>query len=415
MVMLGALMQILPVVAGSPVPAVIPVAAVSHAGLAIGTPLLAWGLASGEAAILNAAGLALGLGLTVFLIPTAISLARARTLDSVRAMALSVAALAVTVLLGLSLTAWLAGHWAPADPIDLLGRHALAGLAGWVGVLVVGTAWQVVPMLQLTPAYPPRLTRALLIGFALALPAALLPPAPWQIVGEAGLALGLVVFALATLDLQRRRKRKIGDTTLRFWRLGMICLALAAALSPLPLPEAARMTAGMLFVAGFGVSVVNGMLYKIVPFLAWFHLHAQKGLPAAGRPSMKDYLPESRGARPVPRLPGGPGLPAGDPLRARPGRSRRPAAGGFLGLAGLESGQRRPPVPRPRRTRLSRTPPGDAMLAAPRLNAYHPEPIPGDTRPFHPPSAALSPQTTFSARYLPGAPLDTQDRYEMRG
>jgi len=163
-----------------------------------------------------------------------------------------------------------------------------------VGVLVVGTAWQVVPMLQLTPAYPPRLTRALLIGFALALPAALLPPAPWQIVGEAGLALGLVVFALATLDLQRRRKRKIGDTTLRFWRLGMICLALAAALSPLPLPEAARMTAGMLFVAGFGVSVVNGMLYKIVPFLAWFHLHAQKGLPAAGRPSMKDYLPESR-------------------------------------------------------------------------------------------------------------------------
>lgn len=294
MVMLGALMQILPVVAGSPVPAVVPVAAVSHAGLAIGTPLLAWGLASGEAAILNAAGLALGLGLTVFLIPTAISLARARTLDSVRAMALSVAALAVTVLLGLSLTAWLAGHWAPADPIDLLGRHALAGLAGWVGVLVVGTAWQVVPMLQLTPAYPPRLTRALLIGFALALPAALLPPAPWQIVGEAGLALGLVVFALATLDLQRRRKRKIGDTTLRFWRLGMICLALAAALSPLPLPEAARMTAGMLFVAGFGVSVVNGMLYKIVPFLAWFHLHAQKGLPAAGRPSMKDYLPESR-------------------------------------------------------------------------------------------------------------------------
>jgi hypothetical protein len=54
------------------------------------------------------------------------------------------------------------------------------------------------------------------------------------------------------------------------------------------------MAAGMLFVAGFAVSVVNGMLYKIVPFLAWFHLQAQQGILAAGLPSMKDYLPERR-------------------------------------------------------------------------------------------------------------------------
>jgi hypothetical protein len=294
MAMLGALTQMLPVVAGSPLPGVRAVAALSHAGLAMGTPLLAWGLVSGEAAALDAAGIVLGLGLTTFLIPAAISLARGRAMDTARAMALALGSLAATLVLGLALTTWLAGHWTPADPIAWLGRHALVGLAGWVGILVAGTAWQVVPMLQLTPAYPPRLTRALLIVFALALAAAILPPAPWGAVGQAGLALGFIAFALATLDLQRRRKRKIADTTLHFWRLGMTSLILAAILLPLPLPEAARMAAGMLFLAGFAVSVVNGMLYKIVPFMAWFHLQAQKGILAAGLPSMKDYLPEGR-------------------------------------------------------------------------------------------------------------------------
>lgn len=294
MVMLGALTQMLPVVAGAPVPAVNAVATVAHAGLALGTPLLSWGLAAATAAALDAAGIALGLGLAGFLAAASISLARARSIDTVRAMALALAALAATALIGLALTGWLAGHWPLADPLPWLGRHAMLGLAGWIGVLVVGTAWQVVPMLQLTPAYPPRFTRALLLALAIALPAALLLPPPWQVLGETGLALGFIAFALATLDLQRRRKRKIADVTLQFWRMGMVCLILAAALFPLPLPEAGRTTTGILFLAGFAVPVVNGMLYKIVPFLAWFHLQSQKGILAAGLPSMKDYLPDRR-------------------------------------------------------------------------------------------------------------------------
>jgi len=294
MVMLGALTQMLPVVAGAPVPAVKAVATLAHAGLTVGTPLLAWGLASASTAALDAAGSALALGLTGFLAAASCSLAKARSIDTVRAMAMALAALAATALIGLALTGWLAGHWPLADPLAWLDRHALLGLAGWVGILVVGTAWQVVPMLQLTPAYPPRLTRALLIALATALLAALLLPPPWQVVGQSVLSLGFIAFAFATLDLQRRRKRKIADVTLQFWRLGMVCLILAAALFPLPLPEAGRTVTGILFLAGFAVPVVNGMLYKIVPFLAWFHLQSQKGILAVGLPSMKDYLPDRR-------------------------------------------------------------------------------------------------------------------------
>ncbi len=293
MVMLGAMTQMLPVVAGTQVPTTLPVSTLSHLCLLLGTPLLAWGLASGKPWPLESAGVLLSLSLAVFAAAAATSLARGRALDTLRAMGVALSALITALALGLHLTGWLAGLWMPTDPLDWLARHVLAGLAGWIGILVMGTAWQVVPMLQLTPPYPQRVTRSLLIAASASLAAAILFPAPWRTLGEIGLSLVGIAFALVTLDLQRRRKRRIPDVGLSFWRLGMICLILSAILFPLPLPEPVPLLAGLLFLLGFAVSVANGMLYKIVPFLAWFHLQAQKGIMARGLPSMKDYLPDT--------------------------------------------------------------------------------------------------------------------------
>ena len=47
---------------------------------------------------------------------------------------------------------------------------------------------------------------------------------------------------------------------------------------------------GVLFLGGFAVSVSNGMLYKIAPFLVWFHRFS----PLVGQikvPLLKDLLP----------------------------------------------------------------------------------------------------------------------------
>ena len=38
--------------------------------------------------------------------------------------------------------------------------------------------------------------------------------------------------------------------------------------------------------------MVNGMLYKIVPFLAWFHLQSQLQAKAGTIPTMKDMINE---------------------------------------------------------------------------------------------------------------------------
>lgn len=52
----------------------------------------------------------------------------------------------------------------------------------------------------------------------------------------------------------------------------------------------------MLFIFGFAVSVANGMLYKIVPFLIWLNLQSRLAKGAA-IPNMKQIIPDHTARR----------------------------------------------------------------------------------------------------------------------
>ena len=58
-------------------------------------------------------------------------------------------------------------------------------------------------------------------------------------------------------------------------------------------PESIDILIGVLAIFGFGGSVISGMLYKIMPFLAWFHLQSMCG-PGTSAPNMKKILPDAR-------------------------------------------------------------------------------------------------------------------------
>jgi hypothetical protein len=302
MVMLGALMQMLPVVAVSPMPAPRLVAWISHVSLALGTVALMAGFLTAEPAAYGSSVVLLGISFTVFLAAAAIGLARAAAGVTVNGIRFAVLSLALTILLGLALALLRAGWWSPPAIEYAINAHVSLGLIGWVLLLVVGVAYQVVPMFQLTPPYPPRLSRWLAGAlFALLLfhaAAALLPQAATDLV-DAALAAGVLLFAVATLRLQSRRRRKLPDVTLDYWRLGMASLIasvavwLVARFSPAWADsDAYPLLLGILFIGGFAVSVVNGMLYKIVPFLAWFHLQSQLQAKAGSIPTMKDMIAE---------------------------------------------------------------------------------------------------------------------------
>lgn len=304
MTMLGALSQMLPVVAGSKLPQPRAVAWLSHVPLIVGTIALMTGFLTREPAAFGIAVGVLGFGFAVFLGAAATSLVRAVRSATVRGMRLAAFSLGVTVVLGATLGLLRAGWWSLPASKAIVEAHVAFGLIGWVLLLVVGVAYQVVPMFQMTPPYPPR-QRAWLLGvtFVLLVVHAAEPALPRAAVlaADAGLAGAVLLFALTTLRLQAQRRRTLPDVTLAYWRVGMAsliaCVALWLAAQAWPgwaKSEAYPLLLGLLFIVGFAVSVVNGMLYKIVPFLAWFHLQAQLQARAGSIPTMKQMIDEPR-------------------------------------------------------------------------------------------------------------------------
>lgn len=283
MVMSGAMFQLLPVLVGVRLQRPGLISAVIHALLTGGTLLLVLAFLFDRDVLFGTAGALLALALGTFVTVMGRALWQARSVhDTMCAMKLAVVALGATLLLGLLLVlAYLGSDLIPRAMIVEL--HLAWGLLGWAGLLLAGVAYQVVPMFQITAEYAPRLRRGfawavllLLITWSLAymhLPHAALAPA-------AALAGAFVVFALATLRLQRRRLRRLPDVTVDFWYVGLVCLLLAAGLWLVYqlLPQTMRMqhfylSWGVLILVGAAGAVLSGMLYKIVPFLIWLHLN----------------------------------------------------------------------------------------------------------------------------------------------
>jgi hypothetical protein len=298
MVMAGAMLQMLPVLAGTPVPRVAAVAALVHVALALGAAALGVGFLLGQPLLLKTAAWLLGAGIAVLAAAAAAALARAAVRNATtRGTSLGIAGLVVTVVLGLVLIATYA--WGvPLPNLAARALHPAWGLLGWAGLLVAAVAFQVVPMFQMTPRYPEAMTSwftaaafAVLIAWSLA--AWYASGSTVELVLGLALAAAFALFAVTTIVLQRRRRRRVRDATTAFWQLGMgcalaACVAWAARLAaPNELPSL-EIAIGVLALAGFAVSVIDGMLYKIVPFLAWFHLQATVGAKRA--PHMKRIL-----------------------------------------------------------------------------------------------------------------------------
>ena len=296
-VMLGALQQMLPVLAGAIIPHPQRLATVVHIQWILGVTLLVAAFIR-PGSILFIASIILLMGALVpFMVAVFISLARSRSANpSVTGIRLALAALLVTSLLGILLAL---GH-ANTIPLErpwLTDLHLTWGLLAWIGFLIIAVAWQVVPMFQITPEYPVWQRRWLL-------PAALVllllkSSLPWmtqnqlhtviELVTNVLLVTGLLVFALTTLGLQIQAKRKVRDSHRDFWRLGMVNLVAATGLW-----TAAEITGRQLFdvlavgifLLGFAMAIIIGMLLKIIAFLIWLHLQSLRDrLLHANKPS----------------------------------------------------------------------------------------------------------------------------------
>ena len=302
-VMLGALIQILPVVAGANLKRPVAVARLVNVGLSVGALLLAAGFMTGMPNLLGSAAIILTLTVLLFLVATGMALIGVpSTSPTIRGIKFALLGLAGVAGLGALLALSLAYGWS-VPLMALADLHAGWGLGGWAGVLLAAMAYVVVPMFQLTPGYPARSSwwfPIFMLAMLLLWSAALL--ADWPLLarfGQLGAALAGIAFAGLTLRLQGKRRRARPDVTYGYWQLGLVASIFALfLLSTVAVWPAAAdidgwtLTFGVLLVAGGFLPFITGMLYKIIPFLSWMHLQngGQAKVPA---PAMNKILSES--------------------------------------------------------------------------------------------------------------------------
>jgi hypothetical protein len=300
LLMCGALFQIVPVLAGVPVPGAAWVSRIVLACWAAGAAGLAGGFLVGDDRLLVGSAGLLTVAILAFAAAVGWALRGSRAVpETVLGMKLSLVALVVALVLGGILLAALvnrAGLLAFPAWVDM---HLSWALLGWCGLLLVGVGFQLVPLFHVTPPYPAWFRRHAPAAILLSLLGISL--GHWlddSLLRFAAELLGLgtmQAFAVLTVLRQLQRQRALWDVTLSFWWLGLGCLT-AAVLAWLL--GADQVVVGGLVLAGTGIAIPMGMLYKIVPFLAWLHLQGRQ--LATGRidvrlPHVRAFVPERRG------------------------------------------------------------------------------------------------------------------------
>jgi len=283
LVMFGSIFQMLPVVAGAAV-----ARPVLHSRILL--LLLLIGLAGLLAGFVNfnwrgwrSIVVVLAAGLFYFLVIFFGRLLRVRSAaPAVLGMNLAGFSLLWVIALGAAFIAMLSGfRILKVFRPFLTDMHLSWGVAGWIGFLIQGVLCQVVPMFFVTPPFSRTLIRvqmavlftALTAKSVLGLLALLDYPVLLMILDW--LVYASVFFGAAySLRLSFQRKRKVRDLSLWLIRFGLGGILAGTAL--LSLRYSPTSVFAVQVIALFGInSIVLGMLFKIVPFLVWFHLQAQ--------------------------------------------------------------------------------------------------------------------------------------------
>lgn len=292
-VMFGALVQMLPVLAGVKISRVDKVSKISYILLVAGTLGMIFGLWLDISKLLLAASLLLGGG---FLLLVMAMLFAFRTVvhvnASIRAMITSLVFALFITLLGAHLLASYGIGKVGSSHLLFANIHSVWAIFGFGGILIIGVSFHILPMFYVAPKFEPIFQRfAVLIavvGLVFWLVLNLFAPS-YAVAAKLIVAALFMAFAIAALSKINARRRKVSDITIWYWKSAAVFMAVGAAMWVVNdfFDEKYSVLVSILIGGGFIFSVMSGMLYKIVPFLVWFHLNA-KGYMTI--PTMNDMI-----------------------------------------------------------------------------------------------------------------------------
>ncbi len=272
--MLGALFQMMPVICGVHIKAPINASMRVNYALFFGTIFLVVYFINGSLILLYLTFLSLGYALFSATYIMLKELKKIEHSNASRGMSIALTALAIAVVIALLMLLLRAGVISNLNYLDLKNIHFNFALFGWIFILVVSVSLQVIEMFYVTPKYKSSYAKYITITTITTL--FIYAILTFINCKESSIILTIIYLAtiahaLYTLYNIKRKKRPVNDATIWFWVISMSALALFG-ISML-LNISATLSATLFAI--FALSVVFAMVYKIVPFLVWFHLNAQ--------------------------------------------------------------------------------------------------------------------------------------------
>ncbi len=292
--MLGALFQMLPVLAGVVIKTPTTKAMIVHTLLSIGVlvQLFAFGISNNSLLFfLAAAYLGVALFYAIYLMLKELIKIKTHSSSS-KGILFTLLSLIFTTIFGIYLLLTLGGFTSGVDFTQIKEIHYSFALFGWVSLLIVSVSFQVVEMFYVTPSYPKSISKYLTLTILelLILKTILIIFSFKSTSITAIVSILFLIYATITIDRLTQRKRPVADATVWFWLFGMALFILSMTItfigSFLPIDSTLQHLSYIAFI-GFALSIVFAMVYKIVPFLTWFHLSNQGYMEA---PMMHDVI-----------------------------------------------------------------------------------------------------------------------------
>ncbi|MDP2850010.1 MAG: hypothetical protein Q8O20_02965 [Sulfuricurvum sp.] len=296
MSMFGALFQMQSVLGGRPIPSVLGNAFLIHLFLVIGVLSLSGAFVLGTPELFIIASVFLG-GSILYVATLILPLLFVGTPhDTLRGMRLALIALSLTAILGIVMASEYANLSFSAFHAVIRSVHYSLGLVGWIAILIIAVAFQVVEMFYVSTPYSPWCKRNAFKVIAVSLFLKIIwlfTTLPYVWVFDLVIGALLIGFVTTTAKRLKMRKRRVSDVSIWFWSSGIILLSLAVVAHMVSLSNGYPQSQSISLIAFglFALAVILGMMGKIVPFLVWFHLNSAGYMDT---PLMSNIIPQSR-------------------------------------------------------------------------------------------------------------------------
>ena len=263
-----------------------------------------WFFATKGGGMAMAAGM-LFVAVLLFVINVGLTLRKVKSINiTIAHIIAAIVYLSVVATMGFLLGFNLSIPFIKGNHLHYLSLHAALGFAGWFAMIIMGVSYKLLPMFTLSYTYKtwPGWAAFSFVNLGiLGIIVEFLTNRPFY--STVFILIGLIMFSYQVILIMKGRMRKTLDIGLRHALLSYVYIPVAAILGVVI--SLSNMTPDMrqriILIYGFTVLfgcitlLIIGMMYKVVPFLVWFHKYSDK-VGKEKVPLLKDMFSERIGS-----------------------------------------------------------------------------------------------------------------------